>query len=124
MTPNTDTTIPTLEDVGAAQSLAKLDEIEGKARERLGIVAGARRVLSDEFFIAVMDRLEEEYIELWRACREKDERERYHVRLEVLDDIKSAFEICAQGEKTASQVLDQIADKRKFFADKKVRYAS
>ncbi len=116
--------IPTAEAVGAARTPAQLDDVEGKARERLQIVAGAKRILGDEFFIAVMERLEDEYVQGWRACQDLDQRERFHVKIEVLDEIKGAFETCADGEKTAAAVLEQVADKRKFFKDKKVRYAS
>lgn len=123
MTPDTGLA-PTAEDVGAAQTIAQLDAIDGRARQRLQIVAGAKRVLNDEFFIAVMERLEIEYIEGWRKSHNLDEREHFHDKIEVLDEIKDTFESCVQGEKTATSTLDLSAQKRTLLTDKKPRYAT
>ena len=117
---------PTADDVGRAGTHKALNDLEQDARATLETVFKAKAALNNEYFKAVMEGVEATVMQMWRdsAPEAVGDRERCRFVIDTLGIIRAAFEQDTHGELTANKSIENIITKRKWFEDKKVRYAT
>lgn len=91
---------------------------EEQLQGEVGRAARAASLLRDDLLIAAFSDIETAIVSEWKNCSETDRRERLHLMLKLLANLKGIFENHVNTGKMSAAQLADIEKRRNFFKRK------